>query len=112
MCNGYGNVYGYGYGYGARCGYGAGYGVGVEYGYARNVCDLLNIRQGDRIAVRSAGRRIGDGIFIRTQGRHIVWTDECNNSRVTDITAIDLAKLIGCTPCPLPLSNAAPEFVD
>lgn len=78
------------------------------YGYPRfNICRLLNIVQGDRIVVRSAGNINGTGTFIRTQGHHIVWIDQANNMRVTDLATIDVAKLTCCCP-----GDVAPGFVD
>jgi len=48
------------------------YGYGYGYGRKYDLCNVLNIRQGDRIIVRSAGHIIGTGTFIRTYSSQYV----------------------------------------
>ncbi|WP_144489625.1 hypothetical protein [Bacillus thuringiensis] len=85
------------------------YGLYYGYGYGRryDLCNVLNIRQGDRIIVRSAGHIIETVTFIRTESRHIVRIDQNNNFRATDLATIDVAKTFCCD-----LVNEALGFVD
>lgn len=49
-------------------------------------------REGDRITVWSSGNEIAEGVFIRIQGRFLVWMDDGMNMNVTDLNTITITR--------------------
>lgn len=59
---------------------------------------VFGFREGDPITVWSSGNEIASGIFVRVQGRYLVWLDEDLNMNVTDLNTITIARGVADEP--------------
>jgi hypothetical protein len=65
----------------------------MSWAYDHHHNQINGLTEGDRINVYSAGTLLDAGVFVRVQGRFLIWVDANLNTRSTDLDTISITKV-------------------